>query len=61
MDNHLDIVNMTPKKEWPINLYRKLHDNNALEEVPNDFESRLWKCVDYGYLSTKVLNAIIQV
>ena len=58
-DNNSSQTNMIPVKEWPINLYRKLHDNNTLINVPVDFESRLWKCVDAGYLSTKVLNAIL--
>lgn len=45
--------------EWPLNLYRKLHDNNTLTEFPKDFENRLGMCVLYGYLSDRVLSMIL--
>lgn len=51
-------LHLIPTKKWPINLWRKLHDDSTLIDAPKNFESRLCKCTDAGIICILHLNII---
>lgn len=52
-------LHLIPVETWPLNLWRKLHNDNTLINVPDDFESRLFECVTVKILPINYLNTII--
>ena len=49
---------LIPIEAWPLNLWRKLHNDNTLINIPDDFESRLFECIAAKILPINYLNTI---